>query len=165
RRRDVVAAPPFVHLLVAPFLACVVLVEPDEIAVVALVERLVADHRDFRLPHLVENKVERALRALERRGVGDVERDALGLEPFAGGTRFLDALVGEVDVAPAGEQVFLVPLALAVANENEKALAGHQPPPDFFAASMRAPNVATSAMANARPAPMKVTTVSSTPVP
>ena len=48
----------------------------------------------------------------------------LRLELAAGLARFGDALLGQVDVAPAGEQVLQVPLALAVAHEHEKAV-GH----------------------------------------
>ena len=45
----------------------------------------------------------------------------LRLELAAGRARLRDALLGQVDVAPAGEQVLQVPLALAVAHEHEKA--------------------------------------------
>ena len=65
------------HLLLAPFLARVVLVEADEIAIVALVERLVLEHRNFGLAQFLQHQVERALRAHERGGEGDVEVDAL----------------------------------------------------------------------------------------
>ena len=112
------------HLLLAPFRARLVLVEPGEIAVVALVERLVLDHRRFGLAHLVQHQVERALRALERRGEGDIEHDALALELAPGLARFRDALLGQVDVTPAGEQVLQVPVALAVPHEHKKSV-GH----------------------------------------
>ena len=42
---------------------------------------------------------------------------------LAGALGFLDALLGQVDVAPAGEEVLQVPFALAVADEDESA--GH----------------------------------------
>ena len=123
-RRDVVGAPPDVHLLFAPALARVVLVEADEVAIVALVERLVGQHRNVALAHLFHNEIERARRPLERRRERNVERDAQRLELAAGGARFGNALRRKVDVAPAGEQVLEVPLALAVAHEHEKAV-GH----------------------------------------
>ena len=65
-----------------------------------------------------------SLRALERRGEGDVEGEPLRLELAAGLARFRDALLGQADVAPAGEQVLQVPFALAVAHEHEKPV-GH----------------------------------------
>ena len=79
---------------------------------------------NFGLAHFLKHQVERVLRALQRRGVGDVEREALRLELAPGRARFGDALVGEVDIAPAGEQVVQVPFALAVAHEHEKTV-GH----------------------------------------
>ena len=48
----------------------------------------------------------------------------LRLELAAGLARFRDALFGQVDIAPAGEQVFLVPFAFAVTHEDEKTV-GH----------------------------------------
>src|SRR5450631_1029405 len=121
-RRDVVGAAPFVHLLLAPFFARVVLVQPAEVAVVALVERLVLEHRDLGLAQFLQHQIERALRADERRGEGDVELDALAFKLAAGLARFGDAFVGQVDIAPAGEQVLQVPVALAVTHEDEKAV-------------------------------------------
>ena len=77
------------HLLLAPFLAGVVLVQAGQIAVVALVQRLVADDRNAGLTHLAEQEIERALRALQRRGEGDVEGEPLRLQLAAGLMRFL----------------------------------------------------------------------------
>ena len=53
------------------------------------------------------------------RGEGDRRQHALFLHQRTGGHRLFDTLVGQVDIPPAGEAVFEVPLALAVANENE----------------------------------------------
>ena len=50
-------------LLLAPFLTRIVLVEAGEIAVVALVERLVPDGFEARLARLLKHQVERLLRA------------------------------------------------------------------------------------------------------
>src|SRR5262245_10481961 len=119
-RRDVVGAAPDMHLLSAPLLARVVLVEARELAVVALVERLVLEHRNRFLPEFVEHEVEGALRALEGRRERHVELQALALELASGGARLVDAALGEIDIAPAGEQVLLVPLAFAMAHEDEK---------------------------------------------
>src|SRR5664280_833858 len=120
--RDVVGAAPFVHLLLTPFLARVVFVEADQLAVIALVERLVLEHRDLGLPQLFQHQIERALRADERGGEGDVELDALAFKLAAGLARLGDALVGQVDIAPAGEKVLQVPVALAVPHEHEKTI-------------------------------------------
>ena len=54
-RRDVVGAAPDMHLLLAPFGAGVVLVEAGEVAIVALVERLVADGLQAGLADRVED--------------------------------------------------------------------------------------------------------------
>src|SRR5665811_1372068 len=123
-RRDVVGAAPDVHLLLAPFLARVVLVETDQLAVVALIERLVLEHGNFGLAQFLQHEVERALRADERGGEGNVELDAQAFKLAAGLARLGDALVGQVDIAPAGEQVLQVPVALAVTHEHEKTV-GH----------------------------------------
>ena len=56
----------------------------------------------------------------EHRGEGDIEMQPLRLEFFAGGTRLGDAFLGQTDIAPAGEQIFQIPIALAVAHEHEK---------------------------------------------
>src|SRR5271169_2927863 len=67
-RLDVVTAPPFVNLLLAPFLARIVLVEADEIAVVALVERLIAAFGQAGQAQFGEGQIERMLGADQRRG-------------------------------------------------------------------------------------------------
>src|SRR5215469_13716152 len=59
------------------------------------------------------------LRALERASEGGVESVACRLEHGAGAMRLEHAFLGEVHVLPAGEAVQPVPLALAVADENE----------------------------------------------
>ena len=108
-------------LLLAPFLPRVVLVEARQIAVVALVQRLVADSLQVALAELVEDDAAGLLGALEGGGEGDVESQAARLEFRAGGLCLGDALLGQVDVAPAGEQVLQIPFALAVAHEHEGA--------------------------------------------
>ena len=62
----------------------------------------------------------------EHRGVGEVEDEALFLEQVAGALRLGSALLGQVDVGPAGEAIFLVPRALAVAEKNDFV---HEHPP------------------------------------
>src|SRR5207248_9414250 len=94
------------------------------IAIVALVERLILQDRNAVLAELLEHDVERALCPDERRRERDVEAQALRFQLAAGSTRFGDALLAQIDVAPSGEQVLEIPLALAVANEHEKTI-GH----------------------------------------
>src|SRR5260370_7642210 len=65
-RRDVVAAPPDLHLLLAPALTGIILVEAVEIAVVALVERLVGARRQSRLAALFHAHPPRVLRPAQR---------------------------------------------------------------------------------------------------
>ena len=55
--------------------------------------------------------------------IGDVERDALGPQHAPGDQRLDHALLGEVRIAPAGEQVVLVPFAFAVAHQHECVIA------------------------------------------
>jgi hypothetical protein len=108
-------------LLLAPFLAGVVLVEAGEIAVVALVQRQILVNGDAALAHFFEHECRAgALRALQRRGEGDVEGDAARFQFLSGGARLGNALLGEIDVAPAGEEVLQIPLALAVTDEHQQ---------------------------------------------
>ncbi len=46
----------------------------------------------------------------------------LAFKLAAGLARLGDALVGQIDIAPAGEQVLQVPVALAVTHEHEKSV-------------------------------------------
>jgi hypothetical protein len=52
-------------------------------------------------------------------GEADVEIEPARLHQLAGGDRLTLALLGEVDVPPAGEAVFEVPGRLTVADEDE----------------------------------------------
>ena len=78
-RGHVIAATPQMDLLLAPFLAGVVLVEPAKIAIIALVERLVPMLWQARLRHFGKREGKRMLCAGQRRSVGDVERDIYAL--------------------------------------------------------------------------------------
>src|SRR5262245_48473684 len=69
-RRNIKAAPPSMHLLLAPAFARLILVEPGKIAVVALVEPLIAAHRQSRLPEFREHDVKGTLCTFERTGKG-----------------------------------------------------------------------------------------------
>jgi hypothetical protein len=105
-----------VHLLGAEPLGRLLLVQPLEVAVVPLVQRLVADDRRF-LRGDAENDVERLLSPRQHRGVGDVEAQVA--QSFAGLAGFLAAMVRQRHVDPAGEPVLEVPERLAVADEDE----------------------------------------------
>src|SRR3954453_5368562 len=127
-RRHVVAAAPDADLLVTVAGRRLGLVQALQPAVVALVQ---APALDLRQPHhveLVEDDPERADGALQDRGVGEVEAQALGLQEAPGEARLLDAALAEVDVDPAGEAVLLVPVALAVAHHHED---GHRSLPGY----------------------------------
>ncbi len=66
-----------------------------------------------------ENDVEGVLRALQDTREGDIEFDAMIADHAAGDAGFDQPLVRQVGVAPAGEEVQPIPLALSVANKNE----------------------------------------------
>ena len=123
-RRHVVGAAPDQHLVLAPFLAGVILVEAGEIAVVAFVEREI-----FRRSASPVWPISSSIRssvccgARQVRGEGDVERQPLRLQLAAGLLGLGDALLGEVRILPAGEQVLQIPFALAVTHEHEKTIA------------------------------------------
>lgn len=118
-RGDVVGSAPDVHLVLAPLLARVVLVEPAQLAVVALVERLVLVDRDPLLTNLLELDAQRSLSALQSRREGNIKLDARGRNPLGSRQRFFAPQLRESRVLPTSEQVELVPLGLAVTCEDE----------------------------------------------
>lgn len=118
-RRSVVGSAPDVDLLVAVLGGGFGFVEALEGAVVALVEAPAAFDGEPGGVEFVEDDPEGVDGALEDGGPGAVELDAGGGELSAGLAGFLDAVVAEVDVDPAGEAVLAVPVALAVAEEDE----------------------------------------------
>ncbi len=75
--------------------------------------------------HHVEGDVGGLDGATEQRGVQHVGEESFLLEELATALGFAEALLVEVDVHPAGEQVLGVPLALAVAEQDQ--LVGHGP--------------------------------------
>ena len=77
-------------------------------------------------PNSREHKIQRALRALERRCKGDVEFDSLRLQLAAGLARFRNAFFSQIDVAPTGEKVFQIPVALTMTHKHEKAISHPQ---------------------------------------
>ena len=119
RWRDVVAAAPNEDLVVAEFRSGLAFVEALERAVVAFVQAPVFFHGNPKLVEFGEDAPEGVERTLEDGDIGDVEREAFLLEEFAGGLGLGAAFVAELDIVPAGEAVFFIPGAFAVADENE----------------------------------------------
>lgn len=118
-RGDIVAAAPDVHLVLAPLLARVVLVEARELAVVALVESLVLVDRNVLLTNLLELDAQRSLRALQSRGEGHVKLDARRSNTLSTRKRLLATKLRQRRILPAREEVELVPLGLTVARKDE----------------------------------------------
>ena len=114
RRRYVVAPTPFQDLLVAVLGRGLSLVEPLEGTVVPLVEPPGVLDGDPHQVQLVEGDPERADRPFQDGREGDVERESPGLQQLAGPSGLGPALVGQIDIGPAGEEIFLVPDALAM---------------------------------------------------
>ena len=65
---------------------------------------------------------------LQRRRVGQIEGEALLLEKLGTGLGLSDSTLGQRDVDPTGEEVFLVPRRFAVADQNEGVLHVHVAP-------------------------------------
>ena len=107
------------NLLFAPLGAGVVLVEAGEIAIVALVQRLILDSFEALLTDFIKDDVKRVLGARQRRGEGDVVLDAIIGQSLTAGLGLFDAKLGQVGVLPAGKEILQIPVALPVANENE----------------------------------------------
>src|SRR6476620_683496 len=120
RRRHVVRAAPQHELLLAELLEGLLLVLALQRAVVALVEAPVALDRDPVPVSRVEREVRGRDGPAQQRGVHDVGQDAGLLELLAGAHALGAALVGEVDVDPAGEEVLGVPVAFAMTDKDER---------------------------------------------
>ena len=84
-----------------------------------LVEAPGATHRDPVTITAVQGQVGGVDGATQQRGVDDVGKEVLLLEQVSGVTGLALALLVEIDVHPAGEEVLGVPLALAVAEQDE----------------------------------------------
>src|SRR5262245_29486409 len=71
-------------------------------------------------PHqvkLIKRDPQGSYGSLEHRSVSDVERESFGLEKLTSPLGLGLALLGEIHVGPAGEEIFLVPDAFAVAQQ------------------------------------------------
>ena len=118
RRRDVVAPAPDLHLRLAVFLHGLRLVESLQRAVVTFVQAPASFHGQPHQIHLVEHDPHRTDGALEYGCEYDVGHKA-GLPDFgACGFRLDESELRQVDVVPTREQIFDVPYALAVTNQD-----------------------------------------------
>ncbi|OEI67469.1 hypothetical protein Cus16_2904 [Curtobacterium sp. ER1/6] len=124
-RRDVERPTPLHELLLAVLLERLGLVLALQVAVVALVEAPVALHRQPGQVGLEQRDVGGLDRPGQQRRVQDVRDDARPGDELAGALRLLLAQLAESDVDPAGEQVLLVPVTVAVTQQDERG--GHAP--------------------------------------
>ena len=117
--RHVEGATPDLDLLVTVLGSGLGLVHALQGAIVTLIELPALDDGQPLAVHREQNVVQRVDGALEVRGVADVEVVAGLLEGLAAVEGFLHASLREVHVGPASKEVCLVPLALAVTDDNE----------------------------------------------
>ena len=85
----------------------------------ALIQAPGLAHRQPILVDGVQRNPKGVNRALKYAGVGQIELVTLRTQQFTCLLSLLAPLLGEVDIDPAGKTVFEIPLALAVAHENE----------------------------------------------
>ncbi len=112
------------HLLGAEFLDRLFLVLSGQRAVMAFVEAPVLHLLDPHLVHFLERQPQRLDGAGLQRGEGDVEFEPGLLQQRAGAARLGLALGRQFHIPPAGEEVELVPFALAMAQEHELGIFG-----------------------------------------
>ena len=86
----------------------------------ALVEPPVPAHGHPEPAHLLQRQVQGPDGSGQHGGVGHVHGEACLGEEGAGRAGLLFPLSGQVDVPPAGEAVLQIPLALAVAEQDER---------------------------------------------
>ena len=130
RRGHIERAAPHVHLLLAPLLAGVVLVQAGELTVVTLVQGLVLGHREVLLADGLQLDRKRLLRPLQRRRECLVKVGVAELLQLLGALKRLGlALLREGRVLPASEKVQLVPFRLAVTSKHKSsAWSDHRQP-------------------------------------
>ena len=118
-RRAVVRSPPPHHSLHAHLLCELALVAPGERSRVLLVERGALVHGHPGLVERREHQTRGADRAAQRGCVHDIEKNALRAQQLSRLARLDDALLGQVDIHPAREQVGQIPFALPVAQDHQ----------------------------------------------
>jgi hypothetical protein len=123
RRRDIVAAPPDLDLLGAEFVGRCCLVETLQGAVMTFIQAPVALNRDPHAIHFVQHQPERADCPLQHGCECQVEFITLFAKQLACGLCFGTTLPSQVDIGPTREQIFQIPGALTMTDQDE--LAGH----------------------------------------
>ena len=121
RRGRVIGAPPQHELLLAVLGQRRRLVLALQRAVVPFVQPPRATYRDPHPLGRVERQLGRADRPSLHRGVDDVGGQTVLHEQLAATPSFGPSLLGEIDVHPAREQVALVPVALPVSQQDQRA--------------------------------------------
>jgi len=105
RRRNIVTAPPDFDLRVAEFLGCLRLVQPLQVSIVALIERLIVTGRNALLPGCPQADGQGVNGAFQDGGERLIQMDARQGDLLSGVFRLISAHIGEFDVYPAGEAV------------------------------------------------------------
>ncbi|SHW84462.1 Uncharacterised protein [Mycobacteroides abscessus subsp. abscessus] len=118
-RRGVVAAAPRHELVLAVLGQGLGLVEALQRTVVPLVEPPIAVHGNPVPVGGVQRQIGGGDRPAQQRRVEHVRQHTLLDQQLPAANGFGPALVSEVDVDPTGEQVLLVPLALAVTQQDQ----------------------------------------------
>ena len=116
-RRNVVGTTPGHELLVAVFLTNLGLVLTLQGAVVTLVQAPGALDGNPQAVRCIQGDVCGVDSATLQGGVHNIGEDVALCQQLAAALSLGAALVGQVDIHPAGKQVLLVPLGLAVAQE------------------------------------------------
>ena len=118
-RRNVIGATPFEDLILAVLLGGLLFIHALQCAVVAFVEAPGPSNGDPQAIHGIKGEVGGANGSGLHRGMenggGDPGRDHSG----PSGSGLGSALIGEIGVVPTGEEVFEVPGALTVAQQDE----------------------------------------------
>ena len=110
------------HLLLTPFCPRIILVEAGKVAIVPLIQRLLTDGCERGLAQLTQNQLAGVLRPHEIGGEGYIKLHPQRLEALTGMGGFLHTQRGQFGITPAGEQVFQVPITLAVPHQHQKPL-------------------------------------------
>src|SRR5690606_5001658 len=116
---DGIGATPDQYLFVAELGGGFRLVQALQGTVMALVQAPAQADRRVHGVHGIQSNPQRADGPLQHRTEGQVELKAFFLQQFARLARLFAPGVGQVDIGPAGETVFEVPLALAVAHQDD----------------------------------------------
>jgi len=119
RRRGVVRTPPNHELLLAEFVADLGLVLALQRAVVAFVEPPRALDRDPVAVAAVQGEVRGVDGPPQHGGVDHIRQQVFALEQLGPPDRFGGALLSDVHIHPAGEQVFSVPFGFAMSKKNQ----------------------------------------------